>query len=64
MVKVKLMSIVIITVFVMSTNGQVAASWSGPFISESFELWYYLQAGSRIEESNAYYIKNALIVPN
>jgi ABC-type transport system substrate-binding protein len=61
MKNIKIMSIALMAVFVLSINGQVATvSGQNQFIETNFELWYYTQAGSRMTESYALYIKQAL----
>jgi hypothetical protein len=59
--KDKLMSIVLMVVFITSINGQVSTlSAQDQFIETNFDIWYYTQAGSRTTESYALYTKQAL----
>ncbi len=61
MKKIKIMSIALMAVFVLSINGQVATvSGQDQFIETNFDVWFYTQAGSRTTESYALYIKQAL----
>ena len=61
MKNIKILSIALMAVFVLSINGQVATvSGQDQFIETNFELWYYTQAGSRTTESYALYIKQAV----
>lgn len=61
MKNIKILSIALMAVFVLSINGQVATvSGQDQFIETNFEIWYYTQAGSRTTESYALYIKQAV----
>jgi hypothetical protein len=55
----KLFSVAVIAVFILSINGTVTTVQADTF-EANFEVWFYTQAGSRITESYALYIKQAL----
>lgn len=55
----KLLSFAVIAVFVLSINGTVQ-NVAADELETNFEVWFYTQAGSRVTESYALYIKQAL----
>jgi hypothetical protein len=58
--KTKLLTISLLAIFLFSTSGQTAVMGQSQAIETNFELYYYTSSGSRITESYALYIKQAL----